>query len=80
MDSQLTASTIAVRDCMGVKSDETVLIISDEPLRKMGYSLWEVSKQYAKDAIYSEIVPRNSNGQEPPKEVAEFMKIFDGHA
>jgi len=77
VDSQLTASTIAVRDCMGVKSDETVLIISDEPLREIGYSLWEVSKQYAKDAIYSEIVPRNSNGQEPPKEVAEFMKIFD---
>jgi hypothetical protein len=34
------ASEIAVRDCMGLKQGETVLVVTDEPLRKIGYSLW----------------------------------------
>lgn len=72
------ASEIAIRDCMGLKPGETVLIVCDEPLRKIGYSLFEASKNLkAKESVLVEIPPRNSNGEEPPFQVAELMKMFD---
>jgi leucyl aminopeptidase (aminopeptidase T) len=75
MDQLRTAALIAARDCMAIKQDETVLVITDEPLRKIGYGLWEASKQLAAEAIITEIIPRRSNGEEPPTAVAELMKM-----
>ncbi|HEX9666503.1 MAG TPA: aminopeptidase, partial [Thermodesulfobacteriota bacterium] len=75
MDRMRTAALIAARDCMAIKQDENVLVITDEPLRKIGYALWEASKQVAAEAIITEIIPRRSNGEEPPLPVAELMKI-----
>ena len=77
MDDIRTAALIAVRDCMAIKQDEKVLVITDEPLRNIGYALWEASKQMAAEAIITEIIPRRSNGEEPPHAVAELMKIVD---
>ncbi|MBI3577944.1 MAG: aminopeptidase, partial [Ignavibacteriales bacterium] len=34
-----SASQIAVRDCMGVKPGERILVVTDEPLRTIGYAL-----------------------------------------
>ncbi len=77
MDEMRIAALIAARDCMAIKQDEKVLILTDEPLRKIGYALWEASKQLAAEAIITEIIPRRSNGEEPPPAVAELMKIVD---
>jgi leucyl aminopeptidase (aminopeptidase T) len=77
MDEIRNAALIAARDCMAIKQDEKVLVITDEPLRKIGYALWEASKQVAAEAIITEIIPRRSNGEEPPLPVAELMKIVD---
>jgi aminopeptidase len=71
------ASDIAVRDCMGLKPGETVLVITDEPLRKIGYSIWEASKRLGNESFIVEIIPRKTNGEEPPKQVADLMKIVD---
>jgi aminopeptidase len=71
------ASDIAVRDCMGLKSGETVLVVTDEPLRKIGYSLWEASKRLGNESFIVEIIPRKTNGEEPPKQVADLMKTVD---
>ncbi len=73
-----SASEIAIRDCMGLQAGETVLVITDEPLRKIGYSLWEASKRLnAKESILTEIQPRKTNGEEPPAQIAELMKSVD---
>lgn len=77
MDRIRTAALIAARDCMAIKQDEKVLILTDGPLRKIGYALWEASKQLAAEAIITEIIPRRSNGEEPPPAVAELMKLVD---
>jgi leucyl aminopeptidase (aminopeptidase T) len=77
MDEMRIAALIAARDCMAIKQDEKVLILTDEPLRKIGYALWEASKQLGSEAIITEIIPRRSNGEEPPPAVAELMKIVD---
>ena len=77
MDELKNASRIAINNCMAVKKGETVLIITDQPLRKIGYALWEAAKEETTEAILLEIIPRASNGEEPPFPVAEFMKNFD---
>ncbi len=76
--SQLySASLIAVRDCMGTKSNEKVLVVTDEPLRTIGYSLWQAAKDIGTEVMLIEILPRKTNGEEPPAEVAELMKKVD---
>ncbi len=72
-----SAAMIAVRDCMGTKPDEKVLIVTDEPLRKIGYALRQAARDLGTDVLLVEILPRKSNGEEPPPEVAELMKMVD---
>jgi aminopeptidase len=72
-----SASLIAVRDCMGTESGERVLIVTDEPLRTIGYALWRAAKDLGAEVMIVEILPRASNGAEPPVEVAELMKMVD---
>ncbi|MFA6542716.1 MAG: aminopeptidase [Bacteroidota bacterium] len=72
-----SASQIAIRDCMGTRADEKILIVTDEPLRMLGYALWKAAKDFGNDVLLTEILPRRSNGEEPPSEVAELMKKFD---
>jgi leucyl aminopeptidase (aminopeptidase T) len=72
-----SAAQIAVRDCMGVQPGERVLIVTDEPLRTIGYALWKASKDLGNEVMLVEILPRKTNGEEPPKEIAELMKMVD---
>ncbi|MDD4745708.1 MAG: aminopeptidase, partial [Salinivirgaceae bacterium] len=71
------ASIIALRDCMGIKPEETLLIITDEIKREIGQSLHEAGKNLCKESILIEIKSREINGEEPPAEVAEMMKKVD---
>jgi aminopeptidase len=73
----LSASVIAIRDCMGARPDESVLVITDEPLRTIGYALWQAAKDLGHDVMLVEILPRKTNGEEPPPEIAELMKKID---
>ena len=72
-----SAARVAVKDCMGVQSGEKVLIVTDEPLRSIGYALWKESKELGAEVIFTEILSRKTNGEEPPKEIAELMKMVD---
>lgn len=73
----IKASTIALKECMGLQKDETLLIISDEQKKEIGYSLFEVGKKLSKEAVYVEMKSRQINGEEPPEAIAEMMKRFD---
>lgn len=72
-----SASVIALRDCLGTKPGERVLIVSDEPMRKLAQSLLKATKELGNDVVLVEILPRSSNGEEPPAEIAGLMKAFD---
>lgn len=72
-----TASVIALRDCMAVKKNETVLVITDETKREIGYSLFENAKSLGFKTLLLEMPPGKINGEEPPKQVAEMMQQFD---
>ena len=77
MDKLSQAARVAVKNCLKVKPNESVLVITDQPLRKIGYAFWQAAKQAKAEAILLEILPRKSNGAEPPSAVAEMMKEFD---
>lgn len=63
-----------IRVCMGVRKGEVVLVIVDEPLRKIGFLLWEEACKAGAEAIITEIIPRKSHAEEPPPSVAFMMK------
>jgi leucyl aminopeptidase (aminopeptidase T) len=77
MKSLKEAATIAVLDCLAVKPGESVLVITDVEHRKIGYAFWEAARAQGAEAMLTEIIPRKTHGQEPPKALAEFMKQVD---
>ena len=77
MDKLFKAAQVAINNCLAVKKGESVLVITDQPERKIGYAFWEAAKETNSEAMLLEILPRSSNGEEPPEAVAKFMKDFD---
>ena len=71
------ASLIAVRDCMGTSASEWVLVVTDEPLRTIGYALRQAAQDLGAEVLLVEILPRKTNGEEPPRPVAELMTMVD---
>lgn len=71
------ASIIAIRDCMGTQRGESVLIITDEQKRKIGYNLFLNSQRLGFESLYVEMKSREMHGEEPPKQIADLMKMFD---
>jgi aminopeptidase len=71
------SSIIALRDCMGLQQNETLLIVTDEIKREIGIALHEAGRDLCKESVLIEITSREINGQEPPVAVAEMMKKFD---
>ena len=76
-DALLSAATVAVRDCMGARPGERVLVITDEPQRLIGLALHRAARDLGHDVLLVEMLPRTSNGEEPPPEVADLMTRFD---
>lgn len=71
------SSIIALKDYLGLKKDETLLIISDETKREISQTLLEAGKQLCKEAFLVEMKQREINGEEPPVQIAELMKMVD---
>jgi len=72
-----TASQIAIRDCMGAKKNEKILVITDEQKREMGLSLHENAVRMGYFSLLVEMKSGKINGEEPPKEIAELMQKFN---
>jgi aminopeptidase len=71
------ASIIAIKDCMGAKKNEKILVITDEFKREIGYSLYENAKALGHKALFVEMKSGKINGEEPPEEIAQLMQKFD---
>ena len=77
MNDLQKSAEIAVRDCMAVKPEEDVLIVTDPERREIGYALYEAAMKYGHEAFLLEMKAREVNGEEPPAPVAEMMKLVD---
>jgi aminopeptidase len=67
----------ALVDYLGLTEDETLLIITDDSLKKFGIEFYEISKKLCAESILLQIPEMEFNGQEPPDPVAEIMKTVD---
>lgn len=72
-----SACAIAIRDCMGAKPDEKILVITDEQKREIGLTLHENALRLGYYSLLVEMKSGKINGEEPPAEVAELMQKFD---
>ncbi len=71
------ASIIAIKDCMGTQKNESVLVVTDEVKREIGYSLYNNAVRLGYESLLVEMKSREYNGEEPPSSVAELMKKYD---
>jgi aminopeptidase len=72
-----SAALIAVRDCMGVKPGERVLVVTDAPLRTIGYACADAARGLGNEVLLIDMPPRTTNGEEPPSQVAWLMGEVD---
>lgn len=77
MDKLRQALAIAVRDCLAVKKNETVLVVTDEAEKDIGEALYLVSKRFARESVLMLMPQRANHGQEPPPAVARAMLEAD---
>lgn len=71
------AVLIAVRDCLGITSHETLLIVTDPPLRRLADALAAAARPLAREVLVLEYAVRELNGQEPPDPVPAAMSAVD---
>jgi aminopeptidase len=73
----LSASLVAVRDCMGIRGGERVLVVTDQGCRPLAYALQTAALQLTGEVILVEMTARRTNGEEPPGSVAALMTMVD---
>lgn len=73
----LTSARVAVQDCAAVKPSDSVLVITDTKLEKIGKALFEAALEQTAEVAIITIPPRKSHAEEPPAPVAELMKNYD---
>lgn len=72
-----SASQVAIRDCMGLQPGERVAVITDAPCRRIGEAMFAATRDMGNEVLLLEIIPRRTNGEEPPAEVAHVMQNVD---
>jgi aminopeptidase len=74
MDRELLkASIIALRDCLKLRKDESLLIVTDTKLRGIGAALRAAALELGNDPVLMEMEPRGRDGEEPPEAIARAM-------
>ncbi len=71
------ASIIAIKDCMGAKKNEKILVITDDEKNEIGYSLYKNAVHLGFKSLFVEMKSGKINGEEPQDEVAELIQKFD---
>jgi len=72
--SLMEGARTAVTVCMGVKSRESVLIITDDENKKIGEALFEAAREITPRVLLSVMPSTTQHGEEPQKMVRELMK------
>lgn len=71
------AAHVALTECMDVKRGENVVVLIDEPQRRIGQAFWETARELGAEAILCEMLPRETNGEEPPKAITGLLAACD---
>lgn len=68
---------IVLKECMGIKEKEKVLIVTDTVKKRIGEALFKVSAELQTETMLLIMLARTHDGEEPPELVAEAMKHAD---
>ena len=71
------AVVVIVRDCMGVREGEAVLVVCNPSTQRMGERLRDHAEQAGGDAVLMVMAERTSHAAEPPAPVAAAMLEAD---
>jgi leucyl aminopeptidase (aminopeptidase T) len=66
-----------IRDCLGVRAGEEVLVVCNPATRSLGERLRDEAAGIGADAVLAVISERQSHAAEPPRTVAEAMAAAD---
>jgi leucyl aminopeptidase (aminopeptidase T) len=75
-NTDLAAET-AVNQCMGLASDETCVVVTDDKREPIGKALYQAAKEIAADVTIVQYPPGDQHGAEPPETVAVAMRTGD---
>ncbi len=71
------AALVAVRDCLGIKPQETLLVVTDPTLAALAHVLAAAARPLAREVLVLEYAEREFNGQEPPPPSPAAMAAVD---
>ena len=71
------SAIIALKDCMNLNTNESLLVVTDDSTISIGKALFEVGKSLAKESTLVVMQERKVNGEEPPNQIAELMGNYD---
>jgi leucyl aminopeptidase (aminopeptidase T) len=77
MDDLGRATRAVVRDCLGVREGEELLVVCNPATRSIGERLREEGAEAGADAVLAMITERATHAAEPPRSVAEAMAAAD---
>ncbi len=77
MQEMKQAARTALTTCLGLKKDETLLIVTDDNKLSIGKAIYETGRELAREALLLVMPPAEVNGQEPPQNVARMMARYD---
>ncbi|MGH2788370.1 MAG: aminopeptidase [Actinomycetota bacterium] len=72
-----TAVRVALVECLALKPEESVLVLTDPPKRPIAEALVEQARLLGADALLVEMVERATHGTEPPAAVGAAMLECD---
>jgi leucyl aminopeptidase (aminopeptidase T) len=73
----MEAARIALRDCMVLKEDETLLVVTDLGKDLIGQAFWYAGRELCKEPFIITMNPRSRGGENLPLLVEEAMKKAD---
>ncbi|KRN29806.1 aminopeptidase [Liquorilactobacillus mali] len=76
-ESIIETSKKILKNNLGVKSTENVLILSDEDKSELGKALYKAAKYLTDNPLYIEIPNSSRAGEEPPLIAAKAMELSD---
>lgn len=77
MSDQTSAAETAIDQCMGLTSDETCIIVTDDKRESIGEALYQAAREITEDVTIVRYPPGDQHGAEPPEPVATVMQTCD---
>ncbi|MCM2999865.1 aminopeptidase [Paenibacillus cellulositrophicus] len=68
---EISMNTLA--DCLGLKSRETFLVVTDESRKELAEALHEAGKRLGAESMLAVMTERAKSGEEPPEAIAAAM-------